>query len=541
MPANNNEIEKRLWDAADELRANSKLKSSEYSMPVLGLIFLRYADYKFAQAEKELHPQLSMKGVAEAGAEYATTRRRKIGKLDYQARGVLYLPREARFENLIRLPEGANIGKAINDAMRLVETENEDLKEILPKTFNRLDNSVLVSLLKSLNSVPMDIEGDAFGKIYEYFLGKFAMSEGQKGGEFFTPTSLVRLIVEIIEPYHGRIYDPACGSGGMFVQSAEFVKRHRRSPEAEISIFGQERVAETVRLCKMNLAVHGLAGDIRQSNSYYEDPHNSSGRFDFVMANPPFNVDRVDKERIKDDVRRFPLGMPRADNGNYLWIQLFYSSLNESGRAGFVMANSAADARQSELEIRKQLIQAGVVDVMVAISSNFFYTVTLPCTLWFLDKGKRGGAREDQVLFIDARSIYTQIDRAHREFSPAQVDFLAGIARLYRGEDLNGYVFEPDGLGLVPSQIEILQAAFEIHTFTDVPGLCKVVSRAEIELQGWSLSPGRYVGVVDHCTENVDFLERLMELNDELEILNAEARELETQITNNISILLKHL
>ena len=243
MPGNHNEIEKRLWSAADELRANSKLKSSEYSVPVLGLIFLRYADHKFTIARKEL-----------AGK---STGRRPVGKTDYQARGVLYLPEASRFSKLLNLPEGADIGKAINEAMRAIEAENEELRDILPRTYNHLDNSTLVELLKTFNSVPMDIEGDAFGKIYEYFLGKFAMSEGQKGGEFFTPTSIVKLIVEVIEPYHGRIFDPACGSGGMFVQSARFVENHKKNPSAEISVYGQEKTAETVRLCKMNLAVRG--------------------------------------------------------------------------------------------------------------------------------------------------------------------------------------------------------------------------------------------------------------------------------------------
>jgi len=256
MPPNNNEIEKQLWEAADEMRANSKLKASEYSVPVLGMIFLRYADHKFGHAEKEL----AGKG----------TGRRQIGKLDYQARGVLYLPNEARFQNLLLLPEGENIGMAINNAMRAIERENPDLKDVLPKTYNRMENATLIELLKLMASIPMDIEGDAFGKIYEYFLGKFAMSEGQKGGEFFTPTTIVKLIVEIIEPYHGRIFDPACGSGGMFVQSARHVAKRRANPSAQLSIYGQERVAETVRLCKMNLAVHGLDGDIRQGNTYYE-------------------------------------------------------------------------------------------------------------------------------------------------------------------------------------------------------------------------------------------------------------------------------
>src|SRR6266436_2549111 len=343
MPANTTELEKRLWGAADELPANSTLKSSEYSVPVLGIIFLKYADHKFAQAKAKLTAK--------------STGRRTIGKTDYQAQGVLYLPEAARFSKLLALPEGSDIGKAINDAMRAIEADNEDLKDVLPRTYNRLDKELLVSLLKNFAAVPMDIEGDAFGKIYEYFLGKFAMTEGQKGGEFFTPTSIVKLIVEIIEPYQGRIFDPACGSGGMFVQSARFVQNHQQNPGTDISIYGQEKTAETVRLCRMNLAVHGLSGDIRQANSYYENVHNCRGRFDFVMANPPFNVDGVDKEKIKDDPR-YPFGMPRVDNANYLWIQEFYSALNEHGRAGFVMANSASDARASELDIRRRLIEA---------------------------------------------------------------------------------------------------------------------------------------------------------------------------------------
>src|SRR6202046_2201956 len=341
MPANTTELEKRLWDAADELRANSKLKSSEYSVPVLGLIFLLYADHKFTEAEKKM-PQASG--------------RRKIGKADFQAQGVLFLPEKSRFSYLLNLPEGTDIGKAINDAMKAIEAENEDLKDVLPKTYNSLEKSLLVSLLKNFSAIPMTIEGDAFGRIYEYFLGEFAMAEGQKGGEFFTPTSIVKLIVEIIEPYHGKILDPACGSGGMFVQSAAFVEHHKKTVN-EISVYGQEKVAETIRLCKMNLAVHGLSGDIRQSNTYYEDPHRSVGKFDFVMANPPFNVDKVDKERIKNDPR-YPFGIPKADNANYLWIQLFYSTLNEKGRAGFVMAKSAGDARGSELDIRRELLKS---------------------------------------------------------------------------------------------------------------------------------------------------------------------------------------
>jgi type I restriction enzyme M protein len=507
-------IESRLWDAADELRANSKLKSSEYSVPVLGLVFLRFADHKFQAADHRLAEKSS--------ARYT------VGPEDYQAQGVLYLPEAARFSTLIQLPEGANIGAAINDAMRAIEAQNPDLKDVLPKTYNRFENALLKELLKTMNSVPMDIQGDAFGKIYEYFLGNFAMSEGQKGGEFFTPTAIVQLIVNIIEPFHGRIFDPACGSGGMFVQSARFVAEHKKNPGAELSIFGQEKVSETVRLGKMNLAVHGLAGDIRQGNAYYEDLHRSTGRFDFVMANPPFNVDRVDKDQLKDDPR-FPFGLPRTDNANYLWIQLFYSALCEQGRAGFVMANSAADARSSELEIRKQLIQAQAVDVIVAVSSNFFYTVTLPCTLWFFDRGKRGTPRAGQVLFIDARHLYRQIDRAHRDWTPPQIEFLSNIVRLYRGE-------APENLH---ASAALLAEHFPNAQYADVAGLCKVATLAEIEAQGWSLNPGRYVGVTAREEEEFDFKERLEEQNEELETLNAEARELEERIAENVSRLLE--
>jgi type I restriction enzyme M protein len=375
----------------------------------------------------------------------------------------------------------------------------------------------------------MDIEGDAFGKIYEYFLGNFARTEGQKGGEFFTPTAVVKLIVEVIEPFHGRIFDPACGSGGMFVQSARFVENHKKDPYREIALYGQERVAETVRLCKMNLAVHGLSGDIRQGNSYYEHLHSSVKEFDFVMANPLFNVDRVDKERIKDDKDRFPFGMPRVDNANYLWIQLFYSALNDTGRAGFVMANSASDARASELEIRKQLIQSRAVDVMIAVSSNFFYTVTLPCTLWFLDRGKRQRAHKEKVLFLDARHIYRQVDRAHREFAPEQIEFLANVVRLYRGEEPE----TANGSG------PLLKEKFPKRKYDDVAGLCKVATLAKIEAQGWSLNPGRYVGVAERAADEFDFAERLEEMNEELERLNAEGRELEERIAVNLMGLLE--
>lgn len=524
MPSNHTDLEKQLWAAADELRANSRLRAADYSTPVLGLIFLKYADHRFAHATEVLETE------AEAHAARRRRGRATLTPDHYKARGVLYLPDEARFEGLVQLPEGENIGRAINDAMKAIEGYNEALKDVLPKTYIRFENSTLRELLRIFNRIPMDIEGDVFGRIYEYFLGQFAMAEGQRGGEFFTPTSLVRLIVEVIEPYRGYILDPACGSGGMFVQSARFVRRHR-GETGDVSLYGQERVADTVRLCKMNLAVHGLEGDVRQGNSYYEPVPKPQARgfagFDFVMANPPFNVNRVDKERLKNDSERYPFGMPTVDNANYLWIQRFYSALNDAGRAGFVMANSAADARGSELALRKQLIETGHVDALISVASNFFYTVTLPCTLWFLNREKGAG---EGVLFLDARRIYTQVDRAHREFSPAQLEFLANVVRLHRGEPVETEA----------GSEALLAEHFPEGVYADVPGLCRVASLAEIEAQGWSLNPGRYVGVPEREEDpDFDFEARLTELHEALEVLNAEAHELEARIEFSFELLLK--
>ena len=518
MNTNLSQIERTLWHAADELRANSNLKGSEYSTPVLGLIFLKYADYKFTQVQQELKSETP-----------PDSRFRIDERTLFQAHGAFYLPDVARFNYLLNLPESDNIGQVITTAMKAIEAENRQVEGVLPKNYNRLEKSTLIELLRVMEQIPMDIEGDAFGKVYEYFLGNFAMSEGQRGGEFFTPTSLVKLIVEILQPFHGRIYDPACGSGGMFVQSEVFIQNHKQNGDRNhISIYGVERVNETIRLCKMNLAVHGHEGDIKQANSYYEDPHKALGKFDFVMANPPFNVDKVDMERIKDDPR-FPYGMPRVDNANYIWIQLFLSSLNNNGKAGFVMANSAADARASELEIRKQIIESRVVDVMISIASNFFYTVTLPCTLWFFDKSKQDRDRHDKVLFIDARHLYQQVSRAHREFTPQQLEFLANIARLYRDET-------PENRH---DSADLLKTKFPDGEYVDVPGLCKVATIEEIEAQGWSLNPGRYVGVATQETEDFDFTQRFTELNEALEILNAEAHQLEERIAENVAKILE--
>src|SRR5829696_262806 len=313
----------------------------------------------------------------------------------------------------------------------------------------------------------------------------------------------------------------------MFVQSARFVDEHRNGKPGRLSIYGQERVDETVRLCKMNLAVHGLEGQVSQSNTYYEDPFKAVGRFDYVMANPPFNVNKIDKPKLEGD-RRFPFGLPKADNGNYIWIQAFYSALNDQGRAGFVMANSAGDAGGTELDIRKKLIAEKAADIVVAVGSNFFYTVTLPVTLWFLDRGKRGTEREDQVLFIDARKVFRQIDRAHRDWTPDQIEFLANIARLYRGENVEA----------AEGSAEAMSASFPTGVYTDVPGLCAVATLEQIEKQGWSLNPGRYVGAVAAANDGLDFRVRLEELNEELEKLNVEAAALQERIAANVTELL---
>ena len=523
-------LEKRLWDAADQFRANSGLKAQEYSGPILGLIFLRFAEVRFAIQRTKLE-----------GASASSRRGSRVDEpAAYHAEGILYLAPEARFDYLLTLPEVADIGAKVNAAMREIEKHNPQLAGVLPKTYNLFTSTLLKELLKKVSEIPATLDYDAFGRIYEYFLGAFAMTEGQGGGEFYTPASIVKLLAEIIEPFHGRILDPACGSGGMFVQSARFVAEHQKNPASELAICGVEKTDETGRLCRLNLAVHGLEGDIKHGgniNSYYDDPHTATGAFDFVLANPPFNVNAVDKERLKDMVgagRRFPFGLPRTDNANYLWIQLFYSALNSQGRAGFVMANSASDARSSEQELRQKLIEARAVDVMVAVGPNMFYTVTLPCTLWFFDKGKAKTDRADTVLFIDARHIFRQVDRAHRDWTPAQIGFIANIVRLYRGEAIDTTVGGGETAG------KLGEIFGEMLVYRDIPGLCKAATMAEIAAQGWSLNPGRYVGVAPgEEVSDEDFKEQLETLNEELESLNAQARELEQTIAANVAGILE--
>ena len=531
-------MEKSLWEAADQFRANSGLKAQEYSGPILGLIFLRFADARFMPQWQKLK--------AAGGSERRGSREEDPNA--YQSDGLLYLPPGSRYQELLDLPEGADIGAQLNEAMGLIEQHNSKLAGVLPRSYNLFTPQLLSELLKRISEIPTSLEFDAFGRIYEYFLVAFARSEGQKGGEYFTPPSHVMLITEVVEPFGGRLLDPASGSGGMYVQSARFVKSHRGNPAGDLAIYGVEKTDETGRLCRMNLAVHGLEGRIFHGgdmNSYYVDPHDAVGAFDYVMANPPFNVNAVDMKKLSAVTgpgRRFPFGTPSVDNANYLWIQLFYSSLNEKGRAGFVMANSASDARGSEQAIRQKLIEAKAVDVMVAVGPNMFYTVTLPCTLWFFDRGKIGTARENTVLFIDARHLYRQIDRAHRDWTEAQISFLANIVRLYRGEAVDVTLGGEEAQRWIEAYFgtDSDSASGGAPAYRDIAGLCKAATLDAIEAQGWSLNPGRYVGVAaGEDLSDEDFKEQLETLQEELEGLNAQARELEATIAANVAEILE--
>lgn len=437
-------LEADLWRAADSLRANSDLKASEYSTPVLGLIFLKFADNNYRKHEDAI--------LAEYSRHKGKRSERKLADIAVERCG-FYLPEHARYDYLLHLPDSEDIAKAIKEAMQAIEIYKPELQGVLPQdeyfrfTRSEQNRGIPRQLLKNFADIPADAGGDLFGQIYEYFLAEFAMSEGQGGGEFFTPRSVVQLMVGILQPHGGTIYDPACGSGGMFVQSAHFIEQHRRDQAeggSDIYVYGQEKTLETVKLAKMNLAVNGLRGEIMQANTYYEDPHHSFGAFDYVMANPPFNVDDVSLGSVEGDRRFNAYGIPRnktkakkADEGkqtvpnaNYLWINLFATSLKANGRAALVMANSASDARHSEADIRQALIEANLIYGMLTLPSNMFYTVTLPATLWFFDKAKP----DERILFIDARNVFTQVDRAHREFSDEQVRNLSLISQLRLGD-----------------------------------------------------------------------------------------------------------
>jgi type I restriction enzyme M protein len=594
------QLEDRLWEAADKLRVDSGLKASEYATPILGLIFLRFASIRYNKVKPEIEALIK--------AQQNKRLQRQPHEIAIEKCG-FYLPPQAEYEYLLNLPEQKNIAKAIKQAMEEIESYKPELQGSLPKDeyfklIAKDDKSLPKTLLKIFADIPEDATGDVFGKVYEYFLAEFALAEGQGGGEFFTPTSVVKLMVEIIEPYKGTIFDPACGSGGMFVQSSQFVDRRREelheTDTKDLMVYGCERTPETVKLAKMNLAVNGLRGEIQAANSYYEDPYESYHKFDYVMANPPFNVDDVNLDRVKSQQRFNEYGIPQnkskktgkkkdnpntVPNANYLWISLFATSLKPKGRAALVMANSASDARHSEADIRQKLIRSGVIDCMLTLPKNMFYTVTLPATLWFFDKNKAG--KEPKVLFIDARNIFRQVTRALREFTEEHIQNIATIVRLYRGETrrlkelLAKYKkqaadFEkqaaaqqkaveqlkkekPDNDKEVKrwekqleeaekkykvlhekqhnyeGHIQWLNERFPNGVYEDVTGLCKAATLKEIEEQDWSLNPGRYVGVVieeDGLTEE-EFLSEMKERHQLLNNLNAKAVSLVQKIEIN--------
>lgn len=514
------QLEKELWDAADGLRANSKLTAAEYKDPVLGLVLLRFAMNRYEEA----------KPIVEKKIPTGPRGKRAATKEDFLAAGAIMVPKKAQYDYLADLPESEDISDAINKAMKLIEAEYPDLEGNLPKNYQEFENDLLRELLRIFNKDAVKkATGDVFGRIYEYFLMKFSMqgAGAQEGGEFFTPPSLVQLIVNFIEPDHGIIHDPACGSGGMFVQTGYFVRNHtNKNINEAIKCYGTELKTNNAKLAKINLAIHGIEGKIIEANSFYSDPHDLVGKCDFVMANPPFNVNKVDKNKefVKTDPR-LPLGLPNADNGNYLWIQYFLSYLNKKGRAGFVMTSSATDAGHSEKEIRRKLIQTGAVDCIVSIGNNFFYTRSLPCHLWFFDKGK-SKVNKDKILMIDARNVFRKVTTTINDFSEEQMEGLTAIMKMYRGE-------KPEmskGNGW-------FKGNFPKGKYEDVEALCKIVSLREVEENDWSLTPGRYVGINIVEENGFDYKERLIEIKAELEVLNRDADKLSKTISTNLNFL----
>lgn len=568
-----------LWTTADQLRANSGLKSTEYAEPILGLIFLRFADVKYSKFEAEIN------------AEYEKIRgtriERPIHEIAIEKCG-FYLPNEARYDWLLSRPESEDLAKRVKEAMEAVEKYTAELEDTLPKDIYYSVNSeddplVLAKLLKNFKDIPANVELDIFGEIYEYFLGEFALSEGQGGGEFFTPASVVRYMVEVLAPTEGKILDPACGSGGMFVQTAHYIEKHKaQGKQMNLRAYGVEKTGATVRLAKMNLVLNNVRGTITHANSYYRDPYDSFGNFDYVMANPPFNVDGVELDQVKDQPRFNTYGVPQnktkskkkdaketVPNGNYLWINQFATALNDTGRAALVMANSASDAGNSEKDIRVKLIESGIISQMVTLPSNMFTSVTLPATLWFFDKAK---TKKDEILFIDARNIFTQIDRAHRKFSDEQIRNLGIITRLYEGktEEFDALLADyriklkeaaevSDDEDIMPksywqSNIDWLLERFPEGKYRDVVGLCKVAKIGKIcdekgkfigyeddsiGDQDFSLNPGRYVGVVieDDGLTRDEFKKRMMAYYTALSKLNKEAHGLEDKIAANLQEL----
>lgn len=459
-----NSIEKRLWSSADTLRANSNFASNEYFMPVMGLIFLRHAYSRFLKVRDEIIPTLPSRGGVV----------RELTKEDFSRRGSIYLRAEAQFDTLVSLPEGGSAAAALITAMESIEADYETLKGLLPKQeYAELDDDVLRQVLRIFNDPALQkADGDVFGRIYEYFLTQFADQKAHDNGEFFTPVSIVETIVNVIEPTRGKVIDPACGSGGMFVQSAHFVEAMKANPNERLTFYGMEKNPTTIRLAKMNLAVHGLDGDIEKAISYYEDPHQNQGPFDYVMANPPFNVDEIDAEKMKDD-KRLSFGLPgvnkagKVSNGNYIWMSFFHSYLSPRGRAGIVMSSQTSSAGGKEADVRQALVKTGDVDIMIAIRGNFFYTRTVPCELWFFDKAKPEHLR-DKVLMIDARHVFRKVTRKVYDFSPEQMRNLTAITWLYRGQSERF-------IALVQDYLETARAE---ATAADFSGLLRAIDEA---------------------------------------------------------------
>ena len=594
-------LEAELWESADLLRAGSKLTSNQYCMPVLGLIFLRYAYSRFKLVEAEILKDRPVRN----------GRALPVEESDFASRSALFLPREAQYAYLVDLPENIaasgltnrngqvmnSLGEVVNNAMELVEEQSEQLSGVLPKDYTMFSDELLAELLRIFNNSALDdVGGDVIGRIYEYFLNKFAKNIAQDDGVFFTPKSLVKMIVNILEPREGILLDPACGSGGMFVQTGDFVEHAGMLANNTMTFYGQEKVEYNAQLCLMNLAVHGLSGVIKsgdEANTFYHDAHNLDGCCDYVMANPPFNVDKVKAESAQN-AGRLPFGMPAVNknkevsNANYLWISYFYSYLNEHGRAGFVMASSATDSQNKDRDIREKMVRTGHVDVLISVGNNFFYTKSLPCSLWFFDKGKKKELR-DKVLFIDARNYYTVVDRTLNEWSEWQLKNLNAIVWLYRGEvdkyqnllsqyrqelgkqlsfperaeqletDLQNARAEAreaaaqaarkdkkrieaeyqDTIQALEQKLTVAKEAlwltekFGDGVYQDIPGLCKAATLEEIEQKGFSLTPGAYVGVAPAEDDGVDFHERMAEIHKELLELQAESDRLMETISKN--------
>lgn len=590
-------LENELWESADLLRQGSKLTSNQYCMPVLALLFLRYAYSRFKLVEAEILKERPTRGGKVLPVEAK----------DFAAKSALFLPKQARFDFLVNLPEDVksqhittndgkeiqSLGEAVNYAMKLVEEQSDQLKGVLPKSYTDFNDKLLGELLRIFNNETIDqVGGDIIGRIYEYFLSKFAKAVASDDGVFFTPKSLVKMLVNVLEPQKGIMLDPACGSGGMFVQTGDFVNQSGMNANQLMTFYGQEKVEYNANLCLMNMAVHGLSGRIvsgDDANTFYHDAHSLAGKCDYVMANPPFNVDKVKEESV-DAAGRLPLGKPGVNaktkefgNANYLWINYFYAYLNDHGRAGFVMASSATDSANKERDIRENLVSRGDVDVMISVGNNFFYTLSLPCSLWFFDKAKRPENR-DKVLFIDARNYYTVIDRTLNEWTEWQLRNLQAIVHLYRGETskyqklvadykaaLNGKTTasaqqDLDNKKAEAKQIindaprkdkkrieaeqnkeiekleDILETARQYEwltekfgddgTYRDILGLCKIASTTEIAEKNYSLTPGAYVGVAEVEDDGIDFHERMTEIHAELSRLNAEANTLMDDILN---------